>query len=177
MAELFIINTPTERHRSTIPQRCMANQRTVLSKIKWTNKFRKTRGQRCFTKHKPHAGGLKDRKMPFSPWWPWPSTSKLVQARDQTCLPCEFGANPYSCSRYFIHKRRQKRNLPQFTACGNDNSNSKKRWAKFPWCHLKKTRWWNVHFPSLRRLNSTVDFDVHSQSNMTSRKCHYLKNP
>jgi len=35
------------------------------------------------------------------PWWPWPLTwtFKLVWVRDQTCLPCEFGANPFSSSR------------------------------------------------------------------------------
>jgi len=44
------------------------------------------------------------------------------------CLPCEFGANPFSGSRdssytQKSHKQRQKQNLPQFTAfsaCSND---------------------------------------------------------
>jgi len=30
----------------------------------------------------------------FCPRWPWPLTFKLVQVRDQTCLPCEFGMGP-----------------------------------------------------------------------------------
>jgi len=36
----------------------------------------------------------------FCPWWPWPFTLtfKLVQARDQTRLPCEVGANEFSVS-------------------------------------------------------------------------------
>jgi len=29
----------------------------------------------------------------------WPLTFKLVRAREQTCLPCEFGANAFSGSR------------------------------------------------------------------------------
>jgi len=49
--------------------------------------------------------------------WPWPS--KLLRARDQARLPCEFGANPFSGSRHtsYANKRntdwrRQKQNLP-----------------------------------------------------------------
>jgi len=62
-----------------------------------------TRGQRCFTKQKPHAGRRKGRKMPFL------SLVTLTFALDiQTCpsedqtqnhLPCEFGTNPFSGSR------------------------------------------------------------------------------
>jgi len=38
-------------------------------------------------------------------------TFKQVPARDQTRLPCEFGANPFSGSpRYFIHKQKQTTN-------------------------------------------------------------------
>jgi len=55
-------------------------------------------------------------------------TFKLVRARDQTRLQCEFGANSFSGSqRYFIHKQKshrakshrqhQKQNLMQFTVC------------------------------------------------------------
>jgi len=41
-----------------------------------------------------------------SDFWPW-----LVRARDQTRLPCEFGANPFSGSRYisYIHKQKSHR--------------------------------------------------------------------
>jgi len=52
-------------------------------------------------------------------------TFKLVRVRDQTRLPCEFGANLFSGSqRYFIHKQKnhrqgQKQNFTQLTACGN----------------------------------------------------------
>ena len=37
----------------------------------------------------------------FCQWWPWPLTFtfKLVRARDQTCLPCEFGTNQFSGSQ------------------------------------------------------------------------------
>jgi len=64
----------------------------------------------------------------FCQWWPWPLTLtfKLVQARDQPCLPFEFGANPFSGSRDISytnkqksHRQHQKQNLTQFTACGN----------------------------------------------------------
>ena len=53
-------------------------------------------------------------------------TIKLVRARDQTCLMCEFGANPFSGSRdiWFTNKQsdrqRQNRNLTQFDACGKE---------------------------------------------------------
>jgi len=77
-----------------------------------------------FTKHKLQAPE-RDEKCRFCPWWPWPLTMtiKLVRARDQ---PCEFGANPFSGSRDISHTpkttdwRRQKQNLPQFTACGEE---------------------------------------------------------
>ena len=52
-------------------------------------------------------------------------TLKLVGARDQTRLPCEFSAIPFSGSRDFSYTNRkntdwwrQKRNLLQFTTCG-----------------------------------------------------------
>jgi len=55
-------------------------------------------------------------------------TFKHVQARDQTRLPCEFGANPFSGSgdiSYTSKKKPQtdgakKQDLLQFTACGNN---------------------------------------------------------
>jgi len=57
-------------------------------------------------------------------------TLKLVTARNQTCLPCEFGANPFSSSEIFCTQTKkitdwqcQKQNLPQFTACGKKKLN------------------------------------------------------
>jgi len=71
----------------------------------------------------------KGRKTVFVPGdlnlWHLTLTFKLVRARDQTRLPCEFGANPFSGSRYISYTNkntdwgRQKQNLPQFTARGN----------------------------------------------------------
>jgi len=61
--------------------------------------------------------------------WPLTLTFKLVRARDQTHLPCEFGANPFSVSRDISYankksyRQRQKQDLTQFTACGKDNKN------------------------------------------------------
>jgi len=52
-------------------------------------------------------------------------TFKLVRARDQTRLPREFGANPFSGSRDISCTNKEttdwwrKQHLPQFTACGN----------------------------------------------------------
>jgi len=67
----------------------------------------------------------------FCPWWPWPLTLtfKLARVKDQTRLPREFGANPFSHSRDILftkkqtkrqksHRQREKHNLTQFTACG-----------------------------------------------------------
>jgi len=51
-------------------------------------------------------------------------TFKLVRARDQTHLACEFGANPFSgsgdISQTKISQTVPKQNLMQFTAYGND---------------------------------------------------------
>jgi len=45
----------------------------------------------------------------FCPWWLWPFTLafKLIPARDQTRLPCEFGANLFSSFRdiWFTNKK------------------------------------------------------------------------
>jgi len=67
---------------------------------------------RCFTKHKPHAGCWKSRRISFflslvGDFVPslLTLTFKLVQAKDQTRLPCEFGANPFSGSRDIWHKQ------------------------------------------------------------------------
>jgi len=42
------------------------------------------------------------KKCRFCPWWPWPLTFtfKLLQARNEARFPCEFGANPFSGSRF-----------------------------------------------------------------------------
>ena len=73
-----------------------------------------------FSKHKPHASRRKGLKMAFFVAGDLDQlilTFKLVRASDQASLPCKFDP------RYFIHKqktthlRRQKQNLPQFTAC------------------------------------------------------------
>jgi len=65
--------------------------------------------------------------MPFLSMVTLTLTFKLVRARDQTRLPCEFGANPFSSSRDrpILYKKQKtqtapKQNLPQFTACGNN---------------------------------------------------------
>jgi len=55
-------------------------------------------------------------------------TFKLVQAKDQTCLPCEFGPNPFSgyVDISYTNKKvtdsAKKQNLTQFTVCGNNNN-------------------------------------------------------
>ena len=63
-------------------------------------------------------------KMPFFVPGDLDLDIQTLRARDQTRLPCEFGANPFSGSpRYFTHKEKshrqhQKQNPTQFTACG-----------------------------------------------------------
>ena len=71
----------------------------------------------------------RDEKCRFCSGEPWPLTLtfELVSAKDQTRLPCQFGANPFSGFRdisYTNEKKsqRQKQNLTQFIACGNDFS-------------------------------------------------------
>jgi len=75
------------------------------------NHFYNCRGQRCFSKHKPHASHRKAEKCYFfCPWWPWPLTFDL----DIQTHPSE-GPNTSSLwiwrkcvqrfPRYFIHKQ------------------------------------------------------------------------
>jgi len=45
----------------------------------------------------------------FGSWWPSPLTFKLVRARDQTHLPCEFGTNPFSGSRDISYTNKKVR--------------------------------------------------------------------
>jgi len=59
----------------------------------------KTRGYRCFAKYKPHAGRRKGRKIPFLSLVTLTLTFKLLRARNQTRLPYEFVANPFSGSQ------------------------------------------------------------------------------
>jgi len=63
-------------------------------------------------------------------------TFKLVRARDQTRLPCEFGATQIRSAvpgifhtRTKSHGQRQKQNFTQFTACGK---NVGSRWGTCP---------------------------------------------
>ena len=80
-----------------------------------------TRDWRCFTKHDPHAGRRKGRKCRFCPWWPWPLTLtfKLIRARNQTCLPCEFGANSFSGSRDISHTNKKSQTAPKNRTLSN----------------------------------------------------------
>ena len=59
------------------------------------------------------GGGDRSAQHLFWSWWPWPLTLtfKLVAARDQTRLPCEFGANPFSHSRdiWFANKKNKQK--------------------------------------------------------------------
>jgi len=56
---------------------------------------------------------------------PFTMTFKLIRARDQTRLHCEFGANPFSGSRDISYTTKKqtdgtkKQNNPQLTACCN----------------------------------------------------------
>jgi len=86
-------------------------------------------------------GGDESAQCIFCPWWPWPLTLtfKFVQARDQACLPCEFGANPFSGSRdiWFtnkqtINKTRAKDVLPNKPHAARRNHPT----AAMEWCHL-----------------------------------------
>ena len=70
--------------------------------------------QRCFSKHKPHAGHRN---------WPWPSNSSKRGTKH--VFPVNF-AKIHSVVPGIFHtqtkkSQRQKQNLTQFTACGNNS--------------------------------------------------------
>jgi len=73
--------------------------------------------------NKPHTGRRKGRKMPL--FVLVTMTFKLVQARDQRDVPCEFGTNLFSSFQDILYTNKKqndgakKQNLPQFTACDN----------------------------------------------------------
>jgi len=63
----------------------------------------------------------------FCPWWPWPLTLtlKLVRARDQTRLHCEFGANPFTVSRDIgkqTNKKYAKTKTRRVTDCAKNRT-------------------------------------------------------
>jgi len=49
--------------------------------------------------------------------WPLTLTFKIFRARDQACLPCEFGANPFSGSRaiWFMNKQTKPKTNKKVT--------------------------------------------------------------
>jgi len=55
------------------------------------------------------------RKLCFCPLWPWPLTLtfELFRARDQTRLPCELGANPFSGSRDISYTNKKSQTAPK----------------------------------------------------------------
>jgi len=59
-------------------------------------KKERTTSLRCFTKRKPHTGRRKGRKMPFLSLVTL--NFKLIKARDQTRLLCDYGAKLFSSS-------------------------------------------------------------------------------
>jgi len=65
----------------------------------------------------------------FRSWWPWPLTFKLVRARDQTRLPCEFVANPFGGSRDISYTNKKSQSAKNRTLRSSlrafvNNSNS-----------------------------------------------------
>ena len=74
-----------------------ANTRCLLS-LKFNENKRLKMFYQTQTARRPPKG---TKMRSFCPWWPWPLTLtfKLVQVRDQTRLPWEFGAYPFSGSR------------------------------------------------------------------------------
>ena len=93
-----------------------------------------------------HCNGVMQQFSQFCPWWPWLLTFKLVRARDQTPLPCKFGANPFSYSRdiWVTNKKKlitdsaKNRTL---LACGNNRKlyiqPRSWRWNGLQCCHWK----------------------------------------
>jgi len=81
--------------------------------------------------------------------------TQTPQARDETRLPCEFGANPFSGSRdtsytkTYSHRQRQKQNLTQFTACSK-NSGVKQSYLNGS-C---------VRIPSIQQCNGCIKRDT-----------------
>jgi len=70
-----------------------------------------TRGQRCFTKQTARRTQAAERveKCRFCHWWPWHLTLTLkLDARYQTRLPCECGANPFIRSQDISYKNKKK---------------------------------------------------------------------
>jgi len=97
----------------------------------------------------------------FCPLWPWPLTLtfKLVWVRDQARLPCEFGANPFSCSGDICvtntktNKKSQKKNRT-LLACGNKQIDKAMASVKFQhpsslkpldWCGESSTSDWMAY--------------------------------
>jgi len=131
--------------------------------------------------NKPHAGRQKGRKITFvCPWWPWHLTFDL----DLQIRPSE-GPNTYTVwiwrksvqlfRIYFIykqksHRQRQKQNLTQFTACGNQCS----------WLPVYDSKALSKHF---LRLDTASDYQsdirrgtIRKQQHKTTLGCAHRSN-
>jgi len=92
----------------------------------------------CRVRRTPYSAlsnGDDSAVFPVCPRWPWPLTLtfKLVRARDQTRLPCEFGAKTFSSSQniWVTNKKSTDSAINRISlACGNNidkQSRCKKR--------------------------------------------------
>ena len=88
------------------------NSSTIIAVVEWTKSKSKPEAKDVLP-NKPHAGRRKGGKISFfCPWWSWPFslTFKLARARDQTRLPCEFGANLLSSSQDISYTNKRVTN-------------------------------------------------------------------
>ena len=115
----------------------------------------------------------------FCPWWPWPLTLtfRLVWARDQTPLLCEFGTNPFSGSRDISCTNKkttdwwcQKHNHSQLTACCKEGKPAGAGWpGKRPlngsclWLFFGRWTWTCLLVACVGSWHGRADDDVEPQ--------------
>ena len=86
----------------------------VPSASAWRH-LQRTAYSACLSMSMSLSMGMMQQFSRFCPWWPWPLTFELdIQTPprwDQTRLPCEFGANPFSGSQHIwgTNKKKQRK--------------------------------------------------------------------
>ena len=117
LSALCVPPWPKKRYINTLPFLSLAAKQDEFNSKNWT------RGWRCFTKHKPHAGHWNGQKWRFFvpadlDLWPWHSNSSKWGPNTSFMVS---SSRDISYTNKKSHRQCQQQNLTQFTAYSSNN--------------------------------------------------------